>query len=105
MAEPGAQGDDQLQGAGDAEDDADPAPVIIPFRPVAGILEGLAGSDQAEELRGVDRLQDVGGDVEFHRVERNGRKKAAAPAVGHVGGLRVPVEVIGNPPMGRRECR
>jgi hypothetical protein len=37
MAEAGGQGDDQLQGAGDPENDADLFAVEVPLRPVTGV--------------------------------------------------------------------
>ena len=103
MTEPGTERDDQFQGAGDAEDDADPAAVIVALRAVAGILEGLSGGHQPEQLRGVDRLQGVGGDVELHRIEGDRGEKAAALAVGHVRGFRILVEVVCNAPVGCRD--
>ena len=50
MAEPGAQGYHQFQGAGYAEDDAGPAPVIVALRSVAGIPQRLTGGHQSQEL-------------------------------------------------------
>ena len=80
MAEAGAEGDDQLQGAGDAENDADALAVEILFRAVAGILQGLIDRHQPEELGGVGRLQGVGQNAVFERIEVDGGKKAAVPA-------------------------
>ena len=100
MTQARAQRDDQLQRAGDAEDDAGAALVEAALRAVPRVLQRLSGRHQAQKLRGVDRLQDVGGDVEFHRVEIDRRYESAPAPVGAVGTLLVPVEILVHRPVG-----
>ncbi len=103
VSEPGAQGDHQLEGAGDAEDYADPVTVEGPARSVAGVLERFAGDQEAEELGGVGRLEVIGGDAELERGEVDWVEVAAAPGVGHVGGFGVAVPVVFGSPVGGRD--
>ena len=100
VAEAGAEGDHELQGAGDPEDDAGPAPVVVALRAVARIPQGLAGGHEPQELGGVDRLQGGRGDVVLQGVERDRREEAAALPVGHVRGLLIGSEVVVGVPVG-----
>ena len=106
VAEPGAQGDDQLERAGDAEDHAD-AVALEPAGAgaavaVAGVLQRPARDQQAEELGRVGRLEVVGGDPELQRGEVDRREEPAPAGVGPVGRLGVGVEVVLDPPVRRR---
>ena len=103
MAEPRAERDDQFQGAGDTQDHANPVAIIVALRPIAGILEGLSSRYQSQELGCVDRLQGGGGDIEFHRIERNRGKEAATLTVGHVRGFGILVVIIRCTPVGGRD--
>ncbi len=102
MAQACTQGDHQLQGAGDSQDYAGPAPVVVAFRSVTGVLESLSRSHQSQQLGGVDGLQHVGRDVELHGVEVDGGEEPAPLAVGAIRALGVLVEVVGQLPVGGR---
>ena len=99
MPKTGAERHDQLQRAGDAEDHADPIAVEVPFRGVAGILERLVDSDQAKQLRGIDRFQRIGQYAVFHRVEINRGQEPAVLGVDLVGSLGVRIEIIIGTPV------
>ena len=99
MAEPGAEGNDQFEGAGNAEDDADPFPVEFLAGAVAGIFQGLADGHQAEELGGVDGFQGVRQDAVLHGVKSDGRKKSAMFRIDPVRRFRVFVEIVFRPPV------
>ena len=107
MPEPGPQGDDQFQRAGDAEDHADPVAVERPGRAfaVARVVKRLAGDQKAEELGGVGRFQIIGGDPEVERREIDRGEKPAAPRIGSVGSLGVGVEVVFGSPVARGDLR
>ena len=100
-----AERDDQFQRSGDPENDAGAALVEAALRAVTRVLQCLPCRHQSQKLRGVDRLQDVGGDIEFHRIEVDGRDETAAPAVGAVGAFLVLVVVILDRPMRSRDLR
>ena len=102
MAEPGAQGDDQFQAAGDAENDADALAVKLLVAAVAGIYQRLFDGDEAEELGGIDRLQGIGEDAVLHRMKIDGGEKTAHLGVDLIRGFRVGIEIIlGAPVTGR----
>jgi len=50
MAESGAEWYHEFKGAGDAKDDAYPAPVVLLIRPVAGILQCLTCNNESQKL-------------------------------------------------------
>ena len=82
VAQPGAQGDDQLLGAGDPQHHAGALPVEgASARSVAGVGQGHAGRYQAQELAGVGRLQNRWRNPEFGGVEIHRVDESAAPAV------------------------
>ncbi len=102
MAEAGAEGDDQLQRPGHAEDDAGAVAVEVPraVSGIAGVGEGLLGGDEAEDLGGVRGLDVLGRNAEFQRIEVDRVQKAAALGVGHVRSLGVAVKIILGGPVG-----
>ncbi len=99
MAQAGTERHDQLQGAGDAENHADPLTVEVLLRGVSGILKGLVDSNQAKQLRGIDRLQRIGQHPVFHRVEINRGQESAVLGVNLVGSLGVRIEIIIGTPV------
>ncbi len=103
VPQPRSERNDQFQRAGDPQYDTGPAAVILALRPVAGILQGLPGRHQTQQLGGVDRFQHVGRDVEFHRIEIDRGDKSAPLTVGAVGALLVLVVIILHLPMGLRD--
>ena len=100
MSEPGAQGDHQLERAGDAQDHAHLVAVECGAVEVAGVVECLAGHQETEQLGGVGRLDRIGGDSEVEEREIDGREETAAMSVGPVGGFRVAVEIVRDSPVG-----
>ena len=99
MTETGTEGHDQLQRAGDTENHADPVAIEFLVRGVTCILQGLFDSDQAKQLRRIDRLQGVGQHTVLHRVEIHRRKEAAVLGVYLVGRFRVRVKIIIGTPV------
>src|SRR5262249_1142362 len=107
VAEAGAQRDDQLQGAGDAEQHADapaggrlgpPAPSRGGGGPGGGGRAGPPGGGGGGARGGGGG----GGDGEGGGGERGRVEEAAAGGVDAVRRLRVRVEVVGGTPVGRR---
>ena len=103
MAQPGTQGNHQLERAGDAQDHADPVAVEIAIGRRSRRRQGLAGDQQAQELGGVGRLDGMGRDAEVEQRKFDRREKAAPVGVGPVGGLGVAVEVVVGPPVSGRD--
>ena len=72
VAQSGTERDDQLQRAGDPENDTGPCAVKVALGPVTRVLERRLGHDQAEQLRRIRRLQHGRRDPEFGRIECGG---------------------------------
>ncbi len=100
VPQPGAQGNHQLQGAGNAQDDAHPVAVERSIRAVPGVIEGLAGDQEAQELGRVGRFDGVRCDPELQSGKLHGRQKAAATGVGSVRRLGITRQVVGDRPVG-----
>ncbi len=105
VAEAGAQRDDELLRAGHAQDDADAVAVegAAVVGAVAGVFQGPAGDQQAEELGGVGRVEVGRRDAELQGGEVDRVEEASATGVGAVGGLGVGVEVVLGAPVRRRD--
>ena len=67
---------------------------------VAGVLQGLLGDQEAQELGGVGGLDRVGGDAEIQRGKIDRREEAAAPAVSAVACLGVGIVIVVGSPVG-----
>ena len=91
MAKPRAEGNDEFQSSGDAEDDtgavAVEGPAVGGFFTcgVAGIAKGLLGDVHSQELGCVGRFDVVGADAEFEGVEIDGINERATAGIGAIG--------------------
>ena len=99
VAEPGAERHDQLERAGDAEHDAGAAVIVVPIRPVAGVLESALRDHEREQLRGVRGLDRLRRHAVVERVEVDRREEAAGPRVGVIRARRVGIKVVRGRPM------
>ena len=99
MAEPGAQGDDELQAAGDTEDDADLLAIKLLVGAVAGVNQRLFDGDQTEELGSIDRFQGVGEDAVLHGMKIDRREETAHLGVDLIRGFRVGIEIVLRAPV------
>ncbi len=98
MTQAGAQRNHHLQRTGYPQDHADLAAVKLLVRTISGILQRLSGSNQTQQLRGVNCFKGVWRNVVFHRVKRHFRQETAPFAVGLVRGLGIGIiEIIHTP--------
>ena len=103
LLQPADHGREQLLGRGHAEDHRDPRAIHALELPAGGVTQDLLGNDQAEQLRGVGRLDDLRRHAPGRRVEVDVRDEPAALGVGLVGRAGVRVVVVLGQPVGRRD--
>ena len=75
LAQPGAQRDDQLERAADAENHAHAVAVEPALGGVAGVFERLSWRSEPEKLGGIGGLDRVRGDAEIQRGKSTGERK------------------------------
>ena len=94
VTEPRTQRNHHLQRPGHTQNAANARPIERSPRAIARVFERPLRSNQAQQLRRVDRFEVVGRDAELQRIERQRREESPAPGIRHVGRLRVRVEVV-----------
>ncbi len=100
VPKPGTERDDELKGAGQAENDADTVAVEFPLRAVPRVDHRALCDHEAHQLRGIGRLESRRGNAELDRIEHDRGNEAAPLRIRAVWLLRILVVVVFRAPVG-----
>ena len=98
----GSQGDNQLLGTGDPEDNGGVLAVEFTILGVSSVGQGGFRHHQSQQLGGVCGFQGVGRDAELGRVEGYGRQKPTPVAIDVVGCFGIGIVKVVELEMARR---
>ncbi len=94
-----AKWDDQLQGAGNTQNDTDGLPLRIAHRAITGVRKGCVGNCQTEQLRHIRRFQVMRRNAVGRAIKGYGGNEATAFGVGVIRFFGVCVVIVSHAPV------